>query len=588
MKRRPFIHTLAVCAGIAVLSAHVSLAAGPSPSEGKADWIYKGGLVYTVDAAHPRAEAVAVRGDRIVFVGSAKEVEAWRGPTTRAVDLAGGMLMPGFIDSHDHLATLGVTKLGMNIGGISGKDNVIKAIRQWVAKQPANATLRGFSWALHDTFGEDYPRREWLDEAAGARPMYVMSADMHETWFNTAAMKKAGLSKSTPDPDPGKQYYTRDADGTPSGLAVEGASLSILLAMGFGAHETVLESQHLTIDVAPSFGMTSYLDCGFLLSTKSGDSVWVMDELVKRDKAGKLPLRVVASVYTRSPSDGPKAILDELLDWKKRFQTEHVQMGPLKMWTDGTFIGGSAKLLEPFVDGSKGGEMFFTPKEAEAQIEAAQKAGIDVHVHADGDATVRIILDAMESVQKRLGVQGQRNTICHMSLVHPSDLPRFQKLGIIVNGTPLWATDYNGVDYNRYTRLLGAKRFDEELMPYGDMVRSGATFTIGADLGGVDIPEIAPLLHIEAAVTRQRPGHPNDNIMVKRQRMKLEDALKAYTINGAYQLRIEDQVGSIAVGKKADLVFLQKDLFKVPTYEIHSTKVMQTMMDGKVTHSVLK
>jgi len=124
-------------------------------------------------------------------------------------------------------------------------------------------------------------------------------------------------------------------------------------------------------------------------------------------------------------------------------------------------------------------------------------------------------------------------------------------------------------------------------MPYGDLVRSGATFTIGADLGGVDITEIGPLLHLEAAVTRQRPGFPKDNIMVVRQRMSLEDAIKAYTINGAYQLRMEDQIGLIKVVKKADLVFLEKDLFKVPTHTIHSIRVMQTMMDGKVTHSLL-
>jgi predicted amidohydrolase YtcJ len=584
MKRREFLISLVIVAVILVLSPQLLLAKAPTPKDGKADWIYKGGLIYTVDPVRPTAEAVAVRGDKIVFVGKAKDIRKWQGPKTRVVNLKDGMLLPGFIDSHDHLATLGVTKLGINIGGIAGKDNVMKAIREWVAKQPANVTLRGFGWVLHDTFGKDFPRREWLDEVTGDRPMYLMSSDMHETWFNTAAMKKAGLSKDTPDLDPGKQYYTRDADGTPAGLAVEGAALAILVSMGFAARETVLESQHLTIDAAPAWGLTTYLDCGFLLSTKSSDSEWVMDELVKRDKAGKLPLRTIASVFTRSPSDGPDAILAELLDWKRRYQSEHVQMGPLKMWTDGTFIGGSAKLLEPYADGTKGGGMFFTQKEAEAQIEAAQRAGVDVHVHADGDATVRIILNAMENVQKRLGKQGQRNTICHISLVHPTDLPRFQKLGIIVNGTPIWATDYNGVDYNRYNARLGAKRFEEEFEPYGDVVRSGATFTIGADLGGVDIPEINPMLHIEAAVTRQRPGHPNDNIMVKRQRMSLADALKAYTINGAYQLRMEDKIGSIKVGKKADLVFLEKDLFKVDTYSIHSTKVMQTMMDGKVTY----
>ncbi len=587
MKHRKLLQILALCAGAMAVSSQMSFAAAPSPSEGKADWIYKGGLIYTVDPANPKAEAVAVRGDRIVFVGSAKDAEAWRGPDTKAVDLAGGMLMPGFIDSHDHLATLGVTKLGINIGGIAGKDNVLKAIREWVAKQPPDATLRGFGWALHDTFGEELPRREWLDEITGDRPMYLMSADMHETWFNTAAMKKAGLSKSTPDPDPGKQYYTRDPDGTPAGLAVEGAAFPVLIALGMTSKETVRESQHLTIDAAPSFGLTTYLDCGFLLSPKNGDQEWVIEDLVKRDKAGNLPIRIEATVFTRNPSDGPQAIVDELVDWKKRFQSEHVRVSALKIWTDGTFIGGSAKLLEPYADGSPAGDMFYTPNQIEAQIEAAQKAGFDTHAHTDGDATVRIVLNAFENVQKRLGQQGRRHTMCHLSLVHPTDIPRFKKLGIITNGTPLWATDYNGVDYNRYQQRLGAKRFEEEFEPYGDLVRSGATFTIGADLGGVDIPEIAPLLHLEAAVTRQRPGHPDDNIMVKRQRMSLEDALKAYTINGAYQLRMEDQIGSIAVGKKADLVFLEKDLFKVPTHTIHSTKVMQTMMDGKVTHSAL-
>lgn len=586
MKRRCFLQYLAICALI-VLTVQLSFAGAPTPDEGKADWIYKGGLVYTVDSANPKAESVAVRGNQIVFVGSAKDVGRWQGPKTRIVDLKGGMLMPGFIDSHNHLATLGVTKLGINISGIAGKDKVIKAIREWVAKQPPKAVLRGFGWALHDTFGEDSPRREWLDEATGDRPMYLMSADMHETWFNTAAMKVAGLSASTPDPDPGKQYYTRDKDGTPSGLAVEGAAFPVLIAMGMTSQKTIHESQQLTIDGAPAMGLTTYLDCGFLLSPKNGDQVWVMEDLVKRDKAGKLPLRVVATVYTRSPNDGPQAIVDELVDWNKRFKTEHVRVGALKMWTDGTFIGGSAKLLEPFADGSKGGEMFFTQKQVEAQIEAAQKAGFDTHIHTDGDTTVRIVLNAFENVQKRLGQQGQRHTMAHTSLVHPTDLPRFKKLGIIANGTPLWATDYNGVDYNRYQRKLGAKRFEEELMPYGDLMHSGATFTIGADLGGVDIPESAPLLHLEAAVTRQRPGHPNDNIMVARQRMSIEEAIKAYTINGAYQLRMEDQVGSIKVGKKADLVFLEKDMFKIPVHTIHSIKIMQTMMDGKVTHSQL-
>jgi len=584
MKTRKLLNNLVLGAAYSALSIQPLLSQSPSPNDGKADWIYKGGLIYTVDPDKPSAEAVAVRGNEIVFVGDAKDVAEWQGKETRVVDLAGGMLLPGFIDSHNHLATLGVTKLGVNLSGLKGKEKVRNAIRDWIGTQPPDVQLRGFGWVLHDTFGEELPRREWLDELTGDRPMYLMSADMHETWFNTAAMKAAGLSASTPDLDPGKQYYTRNPDGSLAGLAIEGAALPILGACGMTSHEAVRESQKMAIDGSPALGMTTYLDCGFLLSNNSSDQAWVIEDLIERDKKGELPLRIVATYYTRTPTDDPQAIVNELVKWNKKYRSDHVSVGACKIWTEGTFIAGTAKLLEPFADGSKGGEMFFTPQQLEAQIEAAQKAGFDMHIHADGDGSIRILLNALENVQKRLGKQDRRHTMCHLSLVHPTDLPRFEKLGILVNGTPLWATDYNGVDHDRYMRKLGAKRFDEELLPYGDLVRTGANFTIGADLGGVDITEIGPLLHLESAVTRQRPGHPKDKIMVERQRMSLADALKAYTINGAYQLRMEDQIGSIKVGKKADLVFLEKDLFKIDPYSIHSTKVMQTMMDGKVTH----
>lgn len=587
MKRRDFLQQLAFGAGLMTLSPQLLYAKGFSPSDGKADWVYTSGLVYTVDPGRPTAEAVAVRGDRIVFVGSARDVGAWIGPKTQVVKLGERMLLPGFIDSHDHLAVLGVTKLGVNVSGITGKEKVFAALREWVAKQPPQATLRGFGWVLHDTFGEEFPRREWLDAITGDRPMYLMTADMHETWFNTAAMKAAGVSANTPDPDPGKQYFVRDPDGTPSGLAIEGAAFPILIACGMTAPETVRESQRRTLDVAPTMGLTTYLDAGFLLGNQSGRQHWVIEDLIRRDQAGDLPIRIVATVYTRNSSDDPQAIASELVDWNRKYRSAHVKVGACKMWTDGTFIAGTAKLLTPFADGEPGGRMLFTQEHVEAQIAAVQKAGFDMHIHADGDGSVRTVLDAFENVQKRLGRQGRRHAMCHMSLVDPVDLPRFRKLGIIVNGTPLWATDYNGIDYNRYMRKLGARRFEEELLPYGDMVRSGATFTIGADLGGVDIDEVPPLLHLEAAVTRQRPGYPNDQVMVARQRMSVADAIKAYTINGAYQLRMEDEVGSIKVGKKADLALLDKSLLKVEPHEIHSAKVLQTMMDGKVTHSAL-
>lgn len=558
------------------------------PRHGSADWLFQNGTIYTVDAEQPTAEVVAVRGREIVYVGDADGAADWRGPNTRVVDLADRMLLPGFIDGHDHLASLGITKLGVNIGGLHGKDAVLQAIREWIATQPADAPLRGHGWATRSTFGAEHPRREWLDEVTGDRPMYVLNADMHETWFNTAAMKAAGISAETPDLQPGVQFLHRALDGTPSGLAVEGASLPILIACGMTSPESIREAQRRTLDVAPAMGMTTYVDCGMLVGVKNAAAAPVWVGLIDRDNAGDLPVRIVGTVWTRAEEDDPAAIAAELVDWSSRFRSEHVQIKACKMWTDGTFPNGSAKLLEPFCDDSPGGDsMLLSPEHIEAQIEAVHLAGFDMHVHCDADGTVRAVLDAFENVIKRHGLQGLRHTMCHLSLVHPDDIPRFAQLGIIVNGTPIWATDYNGVDYDRYQCQLGAERFEERLLPYGDIMRTGAVVTFGADIGGVDIDEVPPLIQISAALTRKRPGHPDDRPMVARQRITLDQAIRAYTINGAYQARLEDMVGSIEVGKLADLVVLGANLFEVAPEYLHEVPVLLTLMDGHVRHDAL-
>ena len=169
-------------------------------------------------------------------------------------------------------------------------------------------------------------------------------------------------------------------------------------------------------------------------------------------------------------------------------------------------------------------------------------------------------------------------------MVDPADIPRYAQMGIIANCTPLWGTDYNGQYRDIYTDLLGAERVEERLFPYGDLVRSGATVTYGSDIPGVDIPEIPPLIQIEALVTRRRPGHPGDMPLVARQRIGLHDALRGYTVNGAYQLRMDERTGSLTAGKAADLTVLGEDLFRVDPSEIHSVPVVFTMMDGRVTH----
>ena len=551
-----------------------------------ASYLLTNGPIWTGDPAQPWAQAVVVRGKDLVHVGTRDGAEAFIDSSTERIDLHGRMCLPGFIDAHNHLASMALAKLGVNVAGIVGRDAVLAAVREWVHAQPADAPLRGHAW-MPDSFEERSPRREWLDEITGDRPMYLFSADSHDSWFNTAAMRAAGIGPNTPDPDPGTQYWVRDPDGTPTGHGVEAAAtIPILMAQDLFSVANVHAAQQLTLQPAPSWGMTAYFEAGTIVGATSEDSRWVFEDLIAQDHAGTLGVRVCGSYWTRTPTDDPQAIAAGLARWNRELRSQHVQINTCKLWADGTFMSGGALLLSPCCGHGTDdlGTMTFPAEAIEAQIEAVQAAGFDMHIHIDGDGSARTVLDAYEKALGRPGHEARRHVLAHNSMVDPADIDRYAAMGIIANCTPLWGTDYNGQYLDIYTALLGADRVEERLFPYGDLVRSGATVTYGSDIPGVDIPEIPPLIQIGALLTRQRPGYPDDLPLVARQRIGLHDALRGYTANGAYQLRLEHRTGTLRSGMAADLTVLGADLFQVDPHEIHAVPVILTMMDGRITH----
>lgn len=550
-----------------------------------ASYLLTNGPIWTGDPGRPWAQAAVVRGADLIHVGTRDSADALTDSSTEFIDLNGRMCLPGFIDAHSHLASMAITKVGVNLSGVVGRAEVLVKIGAWIAAQPLDAPLRGYGW-MPDSFEERSPRREWLDEVTGGRPMYLLSADAHDCWFNTAAMQTAGVGRNTPDPDPGSQYFVRDSDGTPTGHAVEGAYLPIVTALGMNSVENIRAAQELTLNPAPSWGMTAYFEAGVIVGETSDQARWVYEDLIVRDQAGGLSVRVCGSYWTRTPTDDPLAVAAELTRWNRELHSEHIQIGTCKMWSDGTFMSGGALMLAPCCGHAADdlGSMTFPPDKIEAQIEAVQAAGFDMHIHVDADGSARVVLDALESVRRRRGSEGRRHTIAHNSIVAPADISRYAQLGVIANCTPLWGTDYNGQYRDIYTTRLGAERVDERLMPYGDLVRSGATVTYGSDIPGVDIPEIPPLIQIGALLTRQRPGYPDDIPLVPRQRIGLHDALRGYTVNGAYQLRLEHRTGTLKAGMAADLTVLGADLFRVAPHDIHDVPVVLTMLDGRITH----
>ena len=229
----------------------------------------------------------------------------------------------------------------------------------------------------------------------------------------------------------------------------------------------------------------------------------VNGDLVKRDQAGKLPIRITGCAWTREGSNDPQMIANHLVDWNKNIKSEHLKINVCKLWSDGTLLSHGALLLEPF-EGTNDdyGKMTFTKDEIIAQTIAVQKAGFDMHIHTDADGSVRTVLDSLEEVQKKIGWGNRRHTITHNSTVSPKDIPRYKKLKVLANCQPMWGTNYSGNYIETFEKALGKRRVEEEIFPYGDLVRSGARVAYGSDIPGIEIADIPPLINDIVADSR--------------------------------------------------------------------------------------
>lgn len=553
----------------------------------EASYLIKGGSIYTMDSAQPWAQAVVVKGNKIAYVGTERSATPHVDPDTRVIDLAGGMCLPGFIDTHIHFVTGPLTKVGFSLAGVRGREAVQDVIRTWMAEHPDSPSVRGHGW-MPDSFDNVSPKREWLDEITGGKPALVFSADIHDVWFNTALLEAAELVDA-PDPIPGASYYWRDEDGAIEGRASEApAILPLAVAIGAFSREGIMASLELGLMKAPSYGITSYMDAAIAMGADPKSAATAYELFVELDAAGQMPCRLVGTHVSFNPNDDHSDTVATLAEWNTTFHTDHVQVSMCKILADGVLMSGGGLLLEPFSHRHDHpeepcGHMTWTKPAMVELIEKVEDAGFDMHIHTDADGTVRAVLDSIEEVRSKRADTTRRHTIAHNSVVHPDDVGRYKDMGLIANCTTIWGTNYNGQYAEIYNRILGPERVEAELFPYGDLVRSGATVTIGSDMPACELEEVPPLMQLEAAITRKRPGFPDDVPLRPKGAMSLADALRAYTINGAFALRLDDKVGSIEVGKDADLVVLGEDLFAVEPEKIHEVPVLLTMMDGTIT-----
>ena len=548
-----------------------------STLESPADLVLTGGHVHTVDAARPRAESVAVRGDRIVAVGTASEVAPLIGTRTRVVELGGRLLVPGFQDAHVHPVSAGVDRLQCDVREARGREAVLARIREYVAAHPDDDWIIGSGWYMAD-FANGTPRREDLDAVVPDRPAFLPNRDGHSAWVNTRALDIAGIDASTPDPGDGR--IERDPDGTPTGCLHEGATDLVERLMPATTDEERLAGLREAQAYLHSLGITAWQDA----------IVTPVEEATYRRAAeqGWLTARVQAAMWWER--DGGEGQLEGMLERSRTGPIGPFRITSVKLMQDGVLETFTGAMLEPYLDrdgrpGTNRGIDLLDPEQLPRWVTAIDAAGLQPHFHAIGDRAVRTCLDAVATARAANGASDSRPHIAHIQVIHPDDLPRFAALGVVANAQALWA-----VEEAQMTELtipfLGPERSGWQY-PFKSLLRHGARLAMGSDWG-VSTPH--PIHQIDQAVTRMVPDEfvrevvrPARKPFLPHERLTLDEAIAGFTAGSAYVNHL-DETGSIEVGKLADLAILDRDPFAPDAGPIWKTVPIGTVVGGAMVY----
>ena len=538
-------------------------------SDRPVDLVLRDGSVQTMDAVRRWVRALAVRDGRIASVGTDRDVEPSIGPHTRVVELRGRTVLPGFGDAHIHAVRGGVRLSRCYLHETRGRDDLLAAIRRYADDHPDETWIRGGGWYMAD-FPGGTPRREDLDRILPDRPAYLRNRDGHGAWVNGRALELAGITAGTPDPSDGR--IERDGDGSPSGTLHEGAMDLIGRLL---PKDTQTERDHgllVAQRYLHSLGITNWQDA----------IVEAPEEATYRAAAerGELTAQVVGALWWDRHRGAEQ--IDEIIERRRTASHGRFRATAVKIMQDGVPENFSAAMIEPYVDGrgrptADAGHSFVDPAALKGYVARLDAEGFGVHFHAIGDRAVRESLDAIEEARRVNGMSDGRHHLAHIQVVHPDDIPRFRALRAVANAQPLWACHEPQMDVLTIP-FLGPERATRQY-PFGSLLRAGAMLAMGSDWT-VSTPNV--LTEIEVAVTRIAPGSRSKKpAFLPDERLDLPDALHAFTMGTAYVNGLEDDVGSLEVGKAADIVVLDRDVFDREAGPIGDVRVVATFIDGR-------
>jgi hypothetical protein len=555
-----------ILAGAALSLAAPRLVCVAEAKPGKApDRIFVGATIRTMNPAQPVAEAIAVKGGRIVAVGRRGEVSALKGAQTEIVDANGATILPGFIDPHVHIVMGAVLSAFIDVRALvcETMDEVTAKLKAAIAAAAPGAWVMAKGFDPSITKGAANVTRRELDAIAPAHPVFMLNASGHLAYVNSKAIEAAGVTETTPDPPAGGRYF-KDANGRLTGQIAGGTSYAPFIAkMPRPDAAALVAASARELDMAASKGCTMLVDAG--LGTFAGqDELPILKSIVE---SGRASVRLAAMMTSR--------LMDKFLaipDMKPGAGDDRFRLLGFKFWSDGSNQGNTGYLRERYLNVDGRGVLSFPPEELAEGVKRAHDGGWQVAVHANGDAAIDITIDAYEKAIKVNPRADHRHRIEHCSIAWDEHYAKMAALGLtpsfLIGHVHYWGRAFRD-------RIIGPERA-ARLGAGQSALKHSVRFSLHSDY---DVTEIGPLRCIENAVTRiMRDG---GEVLGPDQRIPVEQALRAMTIDAAYQARIDHAVGTLEVGKYADLVVLEEDPMKVDPTRLSQIKVRETWVEGE-------
>jgi hypothetical protein len=570
MPTRCAVLVVAAC----TLAPPTPAAAPPAP----ADLVLLGGRIYTGDPGRPWAQALAVKDGRVVAVGPEVDVAPHRGPATAVLDAGGRLVVPGLIDTHFHLP-MGAQQLdAVDLLDAADLPEIQRRVREHARRHPDAPWVRGRGWFYSALPGGRPPTRLDLDAVESSRPVYLEAYDGHSGWVNTRGLERAGITRSTPDPENG--LIVRDAAGEPTGMLKESA-----VELAYGAIPRPSRAEMLAL---LERALAQLARNGLTAVQNAHGTEEELALYAELERQGKLTARLYTALSASAPADAlgarpfaaTEALVRKAVELKQRYPGPLVKTGAVKIVADGVIEAQTASMLEPYANvPSSRGLPNYTPEALAALVKALDAAGLQVWTHAIGDAAVRHTLDAYEQAARAHGPRDRRHRIEHVETHQGVDTARFARLGVVAAMQPMHAEPNDNMTVV-WAGAIGPERASRA-WAWGTLLKSGARLAFGSDWPVVGM---SPFHGLHVAVNRQTRGGGPDGGWLPEQRLTVEQALAAYTTGAAYAGFTDTETGSLAVGKYADLVVLRDDVFKVPASRLYDNKALLTMVGGRIVH----